>query len=224
MILELSHISKSYQNGEHSLNVLSNISLTAEQGDIITIMGPSGSGKSTLMNILGTLDRADKGSIEICNRKINDLDDISLSSLRNKHVGFVFQFHHLLSEFTALENVLMPAKILGSDEAAKIRANELFDYVGLADKKEHFPSTLSGGERQRIAVLRALINSPELVLMDEPTGNLDVKNGEKLLELFVQISSDFNQTLVVTTHDNKTASIGSKEYYLDEGILRLVTK
>ena len=206
MILEVTHISKSYKNGTRNLAVLSDISLSADQGEIITIMGSSGSGKSTLMNILGTLDKADEGTVRICDKKTDNLDDRSLAELRNKHIGFVFQFHHLLPEFTAIENVLMPAEISGISTAVKTKANELFDYVGLNDRKEYFPSQLSGGEKQRVAVMRALINSPELVLTDEPTGNLDKKNGEKLLDLFTQISKDFHQTVIMTTHDEKAAS------------------
>ena len=224
MILEVTHISKSYKNGTRNLAVLSDISLSVDQGEIITIMGPSGSGKSTLMNILGTLDKADKGTVRICDKKTDNLDDRSLAELRNKHIGFVFQFHHLLPEFTAIENVLMPAEISGMSTAVKTKANELFDYVGLNDRKEHFPSQLSGGEKQRVAVMRALINSPELVLTDEPTGNLDKKNGEKLLDLFTQISKDFHQTVIMTTHDEKAASIGSEKYHLENGLLHLLTK
>ena len=186
-------------------------------------MGPSGSGKSTLLNILGTLDSATSGTVVICGKNIVHLGDISLAELRNRHIGFVFQFHHLLPEFTALENVLIPAELMGAKDSAKSRAKELFEYVGLIKRMDHFPSQLSGGERLRVAVLRALINTPDIILTDEPTGNLDAANAERLLELFTNICRDFQQAMIITTHDQHVASIGSRACQLEKGTLLVIT-
>ena len=191
MILNAYQISKSYHNGEKELHVLRNVDLELQQGEIITIMGQSGAGKTTLLNILGTLDRSDSGSVSICGLDISQLTEKKLSELRNKQLGFVFQFHHLLPEFTAMENVLMPALIAGDELNARERADELFDYVDMTERRNHYPSQLSGGERQRVAVLRALILKPGVVLADEPTGNLDESNADRLLNLFHKINDDF---------------------------------
>ena len=218
MILEAKNLSKSFKNGEKILSVFSDVSLSVSAGNLITIMGPSGAGKSTLLNILGTLDIPDFGSIVINGQDIQGLTPSEIAKIRNKALGFVFQFHHLLPEFTALENVLIPNQIAG-ETGNKMKGKELLDYIGLADRMDHFPSQLSGGERLRVAVVRALMNEPKLVLADEPTGNLDLGNANRLVDLFKQINTDFNQAFVITTHNPEVAAIGNKQFYLENGSL-----
>ena len=215
MILDAKQISKSYHNGEKELHVLRNVDLQLEYGEIVPIMGQSGAGKTTLLNILGTLDQPDSGSVSINGENIIVLTEEELSALRNKHIGFVFQFHHLLPEFTAMENVLMPALIAGNEQTAKEKADELFDYVKMNERKSHYPAQLSGGERLRVAVLRALILAPDVVFADEPTGNLDEYNAGRLLYLFQKINNDFDQAFVITTHNPKVADIGNRRYVLE---------
>ena len=222
MILNAYQISKSYHNGEKELHVLRNVDLELQQGEIITIMGQSGAGKTTLLNILGTLERPDSGSVSICGQDISGLTEKKLSELRNKQLGFVFQFHHLLPEFTAMENVLMPALIAGDEQNARERADELFDYVGMTERRNHYPAQLSGGERLRAAVLRALILKPGVVLADEPTGNLDESNADRLLNLFHKINDDFNQAFVITTHNPNVADIGNRRFVLENETLNLI--
>ena len=222
MILNAYQISKSYHNGEKELHVLRNVDLELQQGEIITIMGQSGAGKTTLLNILGTLDRPDSGSVSICGLDISQLTEKKLSELRNKQLGFVFQFHHLLPEFTAMENVLMPALIAGDELNARERADELFNYVDMTERRNHYPSQLSGGERQRVAVLRALILKPGVVLADEPTGNLDESNADRLLNLFHKINDDFNQTFVITTHNPNVSDIGNRRFVLENETLNRI--
>ena len=222
MILNAYQISKSYHNGEKELHVLRNVDLELQQGEIITIMGQSGAGKTTLLNILGTLDRPDSGSVSICGLDISQLTEKKLSELRNKQLGFVFQFHHLLPEFTAMENVLMPAIIEGDELNASERADELFDYVDMTERRNHYPSQLSGGERQRVAVLRALILKPGVVLADEPTGNLDESNADRLLNLFHKINDDFNQAFVITTHNPNVSDIGNRRFVLENETLNRI--
>jgi len=218
MILKAINISKTFSNGIRILSVFNKININIERGDLITIMGPSGAGKSTLLNILGTLDKPDSGSIQINGQDILQLNNKNISFIRNKLLGFVFQFHHLLPEFTALENILMPQRISGLDPDQK-RALELLEYVGLEDRKHDYPRQLSGGERSRIAVLRALINKPALVLADEPTGNLDIGNGRKMIKLLLEINKDFDQAFVITTHNSEVAKVGIKKYNLENGNL-----
>jgi len=182
-------------------------------------MGPSGSGKSTLLHILGTLDKPDSGTVFINQTDVRTIKEDKLALLRSREIGFIFQFHHLLPEFNAFENVMIPTQILGIANDKIKRANELFDYIGLKDRKDHYPSQLSGGERLRVAVLRALINNPSIIFADEPTGNLDANNAKKLLKLFTNISKDFEQSFVITTHNENVASIGDKQYILDHGVL-----
>jgi len=221
MILQAKNLTKSFQNGEKTLSVLDNISINIDKGDCVTIMGESGVGKSTLLNILGTLDSVTSGSLVLNNENINDLSKDQIAELRNKYLGFVFQFHHLLPDFTAYENVLIPNQIAGNNGDKK-KANELLDYIGLKNRMDHFPSQLSGGERLRVAVIRALINNPQLLLADEPTGNLDIGNSTKLIDLFKQINKDFGLALIITTHNPKVAMIGSKQYILENGVLSLL--
>ncbi len=217
IILEAKALSKSYQIGPRKLDVLSDINLQISQGDFITIMGPSGSGKSTLLNIFGTLDTPDSGELTICSENPFKLNDRSLSTFRNRHIGFVFQFHHLLPEFNARENVLIPSRILDEKIPNEKKADELLDYFGLIDRKDHFPSQLSGGERQRLALCRALINNPDLLLADEPTGNLDTENAEKMIDYLNQIRSDLKQTILITTHNPKVAGVGNVHLILENG-------
>ena len=218
MILKVNNISKSFRNGEKTLSVFSDVSIEIESGDLITIMGPSGSGKSTLLNILGTLDTADSGSIILNGKNMAGLSQNDIANIRNTQLGFVFQFHHLLPEFTALENVLIPNQIKGKEGDIE-KGKNLLDYMGLSERVDHFPSQLSGGERLRVAVVRALINDPKLVFADEPTGNLDRENANRLVELFKKINKDFHQAFVITTHNPDVASIGNKQFYLSEGTL-----
>ena len=218
MILTAKNLSKSYRNGTKELSVFNNVSIEVERGDLITIMGPSGAGKSTLLNILGTLDRSDSGTLILDNQNIDTLNNNQLAHLRNSLLGFVFQFHHLLPEFTAFENVMLPNQIAGKKDNIQ-KAEELLNYIGLIDRKDHYPFQLSGGERLRVAVVRALMNETKLVLADEPTGNLDLENANRLIGLFQKINTDFKQTLVITTHNSEVASIGNKRYYLEKGTL-----
>lgn len=219
MILEAKHIVKTYKNGSRVLEVLDHVSLSLEEGEILTITGPSGSGKSTLLNILGTLDEPDSGQVLIRGEEISGLSDEQISKLRNRSIGFVFQFHHLLPEFTAYENVLIPTRFFRDDKRRETRADELFKYFDLESRIDHYPSQLSGGERQRVAVLRALINDPDIVLADEPTGNLDSKNAKKLLELFERIQKDLHKSFILTTHNPDVAQIGNRILNLENGKL-----
>ena len=223
MILEAKNLSKSFKNGEKILSVFSDVSLSSASGDLITVMGPSGAGKSTLLNILGTLDTPDSGSIIINGQDTQGLTPSEMANIRNKVLGFVFQFHHLLPEFNALENVLIPNQIAG-EAGNKTKGKELLDYIGLADRMDHFPSQLSGGERLRVAVVRALINEPKLVLADEPTGNLDLGNANRLVDLFKQINDDFGQAFVIATHNPEVAAIGNVQCYLENGSLSFSDK
>ena len=218
IILQAKNIDKSFSNGKTKLSVLKNFSLDVEVGQIITIMGQSGSGKTTALNILGTLDQADAGELTINGTQVHDMNETELSTIRNRDIGFVFQFHHLLPEFSAIENILMPTWINGADDR-RDRALDLIEKMGLSERKDHFPSQLSGGERSRVAVARALMNKPKLVLADEPTGNLDEKNANKLIDLLGKINKDFHQAIVLTTHNPKIARIGHKQFFLENGSL-----
>ena len=218
IILQAKNIDKSFSNGKTKLTVLKDFSLDVDVGQIITIMGQSGSGKTTALNILGTLDQADAGELSINGTQIHDMNETELSTIRNRDIGFVFQFHHLLPEFSAIENILMPTWIKGADDR-KDSALDLIEKMGLSERKDHFPSQLSGGERSRVAVARALMNKPKLVLADEPTGNLDEKNANKLIDLLGKINRDFHQAIVLTTHNPKIARIGHKQFFLENGSL-----
>ena len=222
IVIEADQIFKTYSNGRRELEVLSGISLNVNSGNIITIMGQSGAGKSTLLNILGTLDKPDKGVVKINNIRVDVLLEDELAELRNKHIGFIFQFHHLLPEFTAQENMLLPAWIKNGKKIPTDWGMELLETVGLTERKEHLPSELSGGERLRTAIVRALINQPGILLADEPTGNLDMGNARKLIDLLVQINRDFRQSIVLTTHNPEVAEIGHLKYELHAGQLKIV--
>lgn len=208
------NIKKSY--GE--IQVLKGIDVDIPQGEIVSIIGKSGAGKSTLLHILGTLDQADTGSLNICNVNISNLNDKQLAGFRNANIGFVFQFHHLLQEFTALENVCIPAYIAGKNlNQIEKRAKELLDYLGLSDRSSHKPNQMSGGEAQRVAVARALINQPAVVFADEPTGNLDKTSSENLHQLFLQLRKDFNHTFVIVTHNSDLAAMSDRVIKLEDG-------
>lgn len=199
-MINITHIEKSYGN----LKVLQGIDLIVSNSQIITILGASGAGKSTLLHIIGTLDKPDKGEVVIDDVSLFQLNDNALSEYRNRHIGFVFQFHHLLPEFTAVENVALPALIAGKPKKeAMARAKELLDYLKLAERFEHKPSQLSGGEQQRVAVARALVNDPKLILADEPSGNLDSENARKLHELFFNLRDQFHHTFIIVTHNEE---------------------
>ncbi len=201
-----------------TLQVLKGVDLQVDKGEIVSIVGPSGAGKTTLLQILGTLDKADKGDIEVDGVNVSKLNDNELAAFRNQHIGFIFQFHQLLPEFTALENVMIPALIAGKEtNNVRLRALELLDYLGLTDRIEHKPSEMSGGEKQRVAVARALINNPALILADEPSGSLDSKNKEELHKLLFDLRNKFGLTVVIVTHDKELAGISDRVVAMCDG-------
>jgi len=215
-MIEVSNIHKSYG----LLNVLKGINIDIKKGEIVSIVGASGAGKTTLLQIIGTLDRAVSGTIKINNTDINALSERKLADFRNKHIGFVFQFHHLLPEFTALENTLIPAYIAKKSQKDTIsKAKELLGYLGLKERIDHKPNELSGGEQQRVAVARALINDPSVILADEPSGNLDSKNSEELHELFFSLRDKYNQTFVIATHNEKLATMADRKLTIKDGVM-----
>ena len=200
------------------LEVLKGVDLAVSRGEIVSIVGPSGAGKTTLLQILGTLDKPDSGSVLVDGMDVSKLNSDQMSGFRNKHIGFIFQFHQLLPEFTALENVIIPALIGGTDfKKANQRAKELLDYLQLTDRLEHKPSELSGGEKQRIAVARALINNPSLILADEPSGSLDTQNKEELHKLLFDLRDKFGLTEVSVTHDRELAKICDRTIEMKDG-------
>jgi lipoprotein-releasing system ATP-binding protein len=215
-IIEATHISKSFG----SLQVLKGINVVIRKGEIVTIVGASGAGKTTFLQIMGTLLKSNEGTVRINGTNVSELREKELSRFRNKHIGFVFQFHHLLPEFTALENVCIPAFIgrTPRQEAVK-RAREILEFLSLSHRLEHKPSELSGGEQQRVAVARALINNPDVVLADEPSGNLDSHNKKELHELFFTLRARFNQTFVIVTHDNELAGMSDRTITMHDGLL-----
>ena len=216
-MIELKGITKSFG----SLQVLKGIDLTIRKGEVVSIVGPSGAGKTTLLQIMGTLDKADAGTITIDGTNVSKLKEKELSAFRNQHIGFVFQFHQLLPEFTALENVMIPALIAGtSPKEANRRAQEMLDLLGLVDRAGHKPNELSGGEKQRIAVARALINRPSVVFADEPSGSLDTKNKEELHRLFFDLRDKLQQTFVIVTHDEGLATLTDRTIHMVDGLIR----
>jgi lipoprotein-releasing system ATP-binding protein len=215
-MVEASDIRKSFGN----LNVLKGINFVINQGEIVSIVGASGAGKTTLLQIIGTLDNADSGKIIIDGININTLSNRNLASFRNEKIGFVFQFHHLLAEFTALENVCIPAYIKGkSKSAAEKEGLKILEFLNLRDRINHKPSELSGGEQQRVAVARALINNPAVILADEPSGNLDSVNKKELHELFFTLRDTYNQTFIIVTHDNSLAEMSNRILKIKDGVI-----
>lgn len=213
-VIQVEGLSKSFG----SLNVLKNVSLTVLRGEFVSIVGQSGAGKTTLLQIIGTLDKPDVGKVYLHGSSVFDMKEVEVSAFRNRHIGFVFQFHQLLPEFSALENVMMPALIAKKTKVeAERSAQELIDFLGLSDRMEHKPSELSGGERQRIAVARALVNKPDVLLADEPSGSLDTKNKAELHRLFLKLRDELNQTLVVVTHDMDMANVSDRVLKMADG-------
>ena len=218
IILNSKNLIKSYQNGDKRLVVLNGINIKLETGTMTTIIGESGSGKSTLLNVLSSLDKFDSGKLLIENENIRYLNEKKLSSFRNEKIGFIFQFHHLLPDFTILENVLMPLWIKNGFGQYE-RPLELLSDFGLLEIKDKYPAEVSGGERQRVAIIRSIVNEPKILFADEPSGNLDEKNSTKLIDLFKRINRDFNTTILLTTHNPSIAKVGKKVYELKSGIL-----
>ena len=215
-MITLQNITKSFG----TLQVLKGIDLHIGKGEVVSIVGPSGAGKTTLLQIMGTLDTPDTGSVTIDGTDVTKLKDKDLARFRNLHLGFVFQFHQLLPEFSALENVCIPALIAGvSKKQATERAKELLDYMGLSDRTKHKPAELSGGEKQRVAVARALINNPALILADEPSGALDSKNKTELHQLFFDLRDRFGQTFIIVTHDEELSRITDRTIHIKDGII-----
>ena len=216
-MIEVKEIEKSYG----TLQVLKKVSLSIENSKVVTIVGPSGAGKSTLLHIIGTLDKPDNGEVVIDGVNLNSLSDDKLAEFRNRHIGFVYQFHHLLPEFTALENVAMPALIAGKSRKESFdRAKELLDFLKLSDRVGHKPAQLSGGEQQRVSVARALMNNPELILADEPSGNLDTENARKLHDLFFVLRDTFKQTFLIVTHNEELAQLSDRKIVLQDGVVQ----
>ena len=216
-MIELDNITRSFG----TLQVLKGISLKVDRGEIISITGPSGAGKTTLLQIMGSLDKPDSGSVIYNGQDITRMNEKEISAFRNKHIGFVFQFHQLLPEFTALENITIPMLIGGSNmRQATAKAKELLELMGLADRADHKPSELSGGEKQRIAVARALANQPDVILADEPSGSLDTKNKEELHKLFFNLRDQLGQTFVIVTHDESLAAMTDRTIHLLDGAIR----
>jgi lipoprotein-releasing system ATP-binding protein len=200
------------------VEVLKGVDIDIQKGEVVSIVGPSGSGKSTLLHILGTLDKADKGFVKMDNTEINSLSAKKLAAFRNKHIGFVFQFHHLLPEFTALENVCIPGWLAGrKKKEVEVSAKELLQMLNLGHRMENKPNAMSGGEQQRVAVARALINNPDIVFADEPTGNLDSANAKELHQLFFDLKHKFNQTFLIVTHNEELASLSDRVLHMRDG-------
>lgn len=213
-MIELQGITKSFG----SLQVLKGIDLTIEKGEVVSIVGPSGAGKTTLLQIMGTLDKADAGTVVLNGTNLSTLKEKELSAFRNRQIGFVFQFHQLLPEFTALENVMIPALIAGTASADAMRkAKETLEFLGLSERASHKPAELSGGEKQRVAVARALINNPAVILADEPSGSLDTRNKEELHRLFFELRDKLGQTFVIVTHDEGLARLTDRTIHMVDG-------
>jgi len=220
MLVKLDNVSKRFQSGDSTLVVLDGVTLELDRGETVVISGTSGSGKSTLLNLIGGLDRPSEGSISACGYQVDTLSETEITNYRAERLGFIFQFHYLLKDFTALENVMLPAFMLGAEKReATERARVLLAEVGLEERLSHYPSELSGGERQRAALARALINSPPLLLADEPTGNLDEANSARVEEVLLELVRARNATLILVTHDQHLARRGGRRFSLERGVL-----
>ena len=221
IIMKLEDIDKFYMETGNKLHILKKLNLEVKRGEFVSILGKSGSGKSTLLNIMGLLDKIDGGKIWIDNKEVSSLNEVERNNIKNHFLGFVFQFHYLMSEFTALENVMIPALLNNFKNKAEIEkeAKELLEIVGLAERIKHKPNQLSGGEKQRVAIARAMINKPKLILADEPTGNLDEDTGELIFSLFRKINKEHNQSIVVVTHARDLSQVTDRQIYLKRGVL-----
>ena len=218
-IIQFIDVYKSYRNGTTPVTALEGVNLSFEAGDFVTIMGPSGGGKTTLLNLLAGLDLPDHGQIILQGRKISDLSDHDLTLLRRKEIGFVFQFFNLMPTLTVQENVELPLLLAHSSKTEGSRVKTLLEYVGLWNRAQSFPAELSGGEMQRVAIARALVHQPVILLADEPTGNLDSENGQRIIELMKRAATDFNTTVILVTHNPKIAECGNKHYEIRDGKL-----
>ncbi|WP_394341711.1 ABC transporter ATP-binding protein [Sphingobacterium lactis] len=215
-MLKANNIFKSYGD----LEILKGVSISVKKGEIVSIVGASGAGKSTLLHIIGTLDKPDKGTVVIENQEVFALSEKNIADFRNRHIGFVFQFHHLLPEFTALENVCIPGFIAGTDrKVVEQRGMELLETLGVAHRAQHKPAAMSGGEQQRVSVARALINNPTLVLADEPSGNLDSENATALHQLFFDLRDKLQQTFIIVTHNEDLARISDRTIHMRDGLI-----
>jgi lipoprotein-releasing system ATP-binding protein len=215
-MIQIKHITKSFG----PLQVLRGIDMQVQRGEVVAIVGPSGAGKTTLLQIMGTLDKPDSGEVLINGENVFRFSSSKLSKFRNEHIGFVFQFHQLLPEFTALENIMIPALIGGTGKGeARKRAQELLDFMKLADRAGHKPSELSGGEKQRVAVARALVNKPDVIFADEPSGSLDTHNKEELHRLFFELREQMGQTFVIVTHDEALAAMADRTIHICDGVI-----
>ena len=220
-IIKLEDVDKFYMETGNKLHILKKLNLEVKRGEFVSILGKSGSGKSTLLNIMGLLDKIDGGKIWIDDKEVSSLNETERNNIKNHFLGFVFQFHYLMSEFTALENVMIPALLNNFKNKAEIEkeAKELLEIVGLAERMIHKPNQLSGGEKQRVAIARAMINKPKLILADEPTGNLDEDTGEMIFSLFRKINKERNQSIVVVTHARDLSQVTDRQIYLKRGVL-----
>ena len=221
IIMKLEDIDKFYMETGNKLHILKKLNLEVKRGEFVSILGKSGSGQSTLLNIMGLLDKIDGGKIWIDNKEVSSLNEMERNNIKNHFLGFVFQFHYLMSEFTALENVMIPALLNNFKNKVEIEkeAKELLEIVGLAERIKHKPNQLSGGEKQRVAIARAMINKPKLILADEPTGNLDEDTGELIFSLFRKINKEHNQSIVVVTHARDLSQVTDRQIYLKRGVL-----
>ena len=221
IIMKLEDIDKFYMETGNKLHILKKLNLEVKRGEFVSILGKSGSGKSTLLNIMGLLDKIDDGKIWIDNKEVSSLNEMERNNIKNHFLGFVFQFHYLMSEFTALENVMIPALLNNFKNKVEIEkeAKELLEIVGLAERMKHKPNQLSGGEKQRVAIARAMINKPKLILADEPTGNLDEDTGELIFSLFRKINKEHNQSIVVVTHARDLSQVTDRQIFLKKGVL-----
>ena len=221
MIIKLEDVDKFYMETGNKIHILKKLNLEVKRGEFVSILGKSGSGKSTLLNIMGLLDKIDGGKIWIDDKEVSSLNETERNNIKNHFLGFVFQFHYLMSEFTALENVMIPALLNNIKNKADIEkeAQVLLEIVGLAERMKHKPNQLSGGEKQRVAIARAMINKPKLILADEPTGNLDEDTGEMIFSLFRKINKERNQSIVVVTHARDLSQVTDRQIYLKRGVL-----